>query len=267
MKQETIFVCGAQRSGTTLLQTIIANLLQCALLPEAHVMQDVIAAYSRGLRLWNKAEPFFGTRQAFSQAFTEILAIQLSAINRQLGNPDFIVLKDPNFSAVADIIRDIFPGKASIVLIVRDPRDIAASFIKIGERQLRMGEKSKYTSRDIGFICKKINEAYSLDASSSKSHFDSVVRYEALVANPAKTVEQMFGELSLARSGITGRLDSLQWLDSARLHQKAWATELEGSGISESSVGSYQEVLRENEIGKIEERCASMMGRFGYRAT
>jgi len=267
-KTETIVIGGAQRSGTTLLQTLIANVLRSPLLPEAHVLQQTVAAYRSGLHKWNKTGSFFGGRDTFTGMFREIVAIQHGAMIRHLGYPEFLVLKDPNFSSVADVIREIFPDRSRSVLVVRDPRDIAASFIRIGERQIKEGGSTKYTRRDLGFICDKINASYALESDGGDRWFDATVQYENLVRDPIATVgaalEQARIRLPASANGIPDAPDRLDWLEPEKLHQASWRTELEGGDVSDSSVGSHRTALSLKEIAIVEERCAAIMRRHGY---
>ena len=53
----------------------------------------------------------------------------------------------------------MFPDAIRIVCL-RDPRDIAASFLRIGQRQQEEGKASKYQQRDIHFIANKILASY-----------------------------------------------------------------------------------------------------------
>ena len=99
-----------------------------------------------------------------------------------------LVLKDPNFVLVLDEITAIFPD-AIIVVCVRDPRDIAASFLQIGYRQSEQNVTSKYRSRDVGFICKKIVSAYSDLLQSPVGKNVILARYEEIVDSPRKWLE------------------------------------------------------------------------------
>ena len=70
-----------------------------------------------------------------------------------------MVLKDPNLIQVLDEAAALFPQCIRIVCL-RDPRDITASFVQIGQRQPTDGKPGKYRKRDIGFIANKILAAY-----------------------------------------------------------------------------------------------------------
>ncbi len=71
---KVIFVCGAQRSGTTLLQTLLANALGTPVLPEAHILSDILAAYKRAKEFGNKTSFFYPTHESllsFFRSFAE----------------------------------------------------------------------------------------------------------------------------------------------------------------------------------------------------
>jgi hypothetical protein len=46
-----ILIGGAQRSGTTLLQTLLANAIDEPILPEAHILCDMLTSFKRAKRL------------------------------------------------------------------------------------------------------------------------------------------------------------------------------------------------------------------------
>ena len=56
---QLIIIGGAQRSGTTLLQTLLANALNAPLLPEAHILCDILAAYKRAKEFGHKTYFFY----------------------------------------------------------------------------------------------------------------------------------------------------------------------------------------------------------------
>ena len=60
---QLILIGGGQRSGTTLLQTLLANALGSPNLPEAHILSDILAAYKRAKEFGNKTSFFYPTRR------------------------------------------------------------------------------------------------------------------------------------------------------------------------------------------------------------
>src|SRR4029077_2947951 len=71
-KMQLIFIGGAQRSGTTLLQTLLANALNAPLLPEAHILCDILAAFKRAKEFGHKTSFFYATQNDLSNFFHSI---------------------------------------------------------------------------------------------------------------------------------------------------------------------------------------------------
>jgi hypothetical protein len=257
---QVIFIGGSQRSGTTLLQTLLVNALPHApLLPEAHVFIDILKAYRRSLLEWERACSFFSSRSDLDEFFTAALDQIIARMRARYGQDCSFVLKEPNFAHVASELHTLFP-EAIVIFCVRDPRDIAASFIKIGERQVQKGMATHYTKRNLIFICRKINESY--DFSGAVSLGFQLAFYEEVVADPASWLAQLATKTRLDLSAR--RIESLDWLDEERRHQETWVTELEGGPPVPDSVGSFKTVLSPEETARVEELCGDLMKRFGY---
>ena len=92
---QLIIIGGAQRSGTTLLQTLLANALNAPLLPEAHILCDILAAYKRANEFGHKTYFFYQRKMnlaAFSARFWNATFLISS---RGVGSTSVLVLKDP----------------------------------------------------------------------------------------------------------------------------------------------------------------------------
>jgi hypothetical protein len=256
---QLILVGGAQRSGTTLLQTLLVNTLQSPNLPEAHILSDMLAAYKRAKEFGNKTGYFYATDDdllAFFQSFAEHHVADILARAKPSAA---LVLKDPNFIQVLDEAAALFPSSVRIVCL-RDPRDIAASFVQIGQRQSAT-KPGKYERRDINFISKKILASYQPLLHAAKPNA-VVVRYEAIASDPKGVLE------TLARdTGLDLALDRIErpvWLDAPARHEASWITELEGAEASPASIGSFKRVLTGDEIAMVQEICEPIMSQFGY---
>ena len=256
---QLVLIGGAQRSGTTLLQTLLANALQSPILPEAHILSDILASYKRAREFGNKTRFFYptdGDLRAFFQSFAERHIADLVSAARP---GDFLVLKDPNFVQVMGEASILLPQALRIVAM-RDPRDIAASFVQIGQRQT--GTKpSKYEKRDIGFISQKILASYRplMDAAQPSAF---IVRYEELASDPVRCLDVLARDTGLKVS--FDRIEHPVWLDAQARHDASWISELEGGKASPASIGSFQRVLRGDEIAVVQCICEPIMIRFGY---
>jgi hypothetical protein len=258
---QLILIGGAQRSGTTLLQTLLANALDAPVLPEAHILYDILAAYKRAKQFGSKTSFFYATHDDLLSFFRSFAQRHLADIVAKIGSGSALVLKDPNFVQVLDEVAVLFPQSTSVVCL-RDPRDIAASFMEIGQRQPTRTKPSKYERRDVGFISKKILASYSPLLTSGQAQNAVMVRYEDVASDPRKALQELARETGLALS--LDRIDNPVWLAAEARHEASWITELEGQKPSSARVGSFKRVLRANEIAVVQKICEPILKRFGY---
>jgi hypothetical protein len=256
---------GAQRSGTTLLQTLLCNHLPAApLLSEAHILCRLLSTYQLAASDGEKTTDYYDedALKGFYQALTKRHVADLEARHPGLRH---LVLKDPNFVQITADLDALLP-EAAVLVALRDPRDIVASFVQIGERERALGREVKYyTDRNIEFFCKKIRQSYEpLVASRGQAANTIMVRYEELVQAP----EQVIGRVLEAKGetpAAPASLDQLRWLDAEKRHKDSWISPLEEGPPSTASVGAYRTVLTGKEIDKVQDRLAEIMAAFGYQ--
>lgn len=258
---QLILIGGGQRSGTTLLQTLLANALGSPNLPEAHILSDILAAYKRAKEFGNKTSFFYPTDDgllSFFRSFAERHVADITAGSR----PGTLVLKDPNFVQSLDEAAALFPDAIRIVCM-RDPRDIAASFVKIGQRK-SAPKPGKYEKRDILFISKKILTAYQPLLAAVPAGV-VMVRYEDLAGDPKATLKALGRDTGLKLS--LDRIEDAAWLDAPARHDQAWISELEGAKPSTASIGSFKRVLLGEEVAIVQRVCQPIMSQFAYAPT
>ncbi|SCC79431.1 sulfotransferase family protein [Saliniramus fredricksonii] len=258
-KANPILVAGPQRSGTTLVQTLLCNALEGAvLLPESHILHGLVQTCGRALSEPEKTRYFYETDDALFAYTREIIALHLAGLERRYPDAAHVVLKDPNFAATLDIIARVMPD-APLVMCVRDPRDIAASFIKIGKRET--DKRNKYARRDINFIAGKINASYEKFLSFGLPPRGCAVRYEDIVARPVAEIARIGKALDLPLHYDGG---ALRWLEAGARHKQTWISELEEVPPSTASIGDFRATLSRGEIAEIKEKCAAIMDALGY---
>jgi hypothetical protein len=257
---QLVLIGGAQRSVTTLLQTLLANAAGAPVLPEAHILCDLMASFKRAKDAPKKTQFYYASGEDLLTFFRACAERHVADLAQRVGGAEILVLKDPNFAQVDAEAASMLPSAIRIVCI-RDPRDIAASFLKIGQRETQ-AEAGKYRRRDIHFIGKKIVTSYAgllADPSAKDIH---CVRYEELVEAPAKTLQAIASATGLKLS--LDRIDNPVWLEAEARHEEAWISPLEEQKPSAESVGAYRTAMRPREIALIEQICAPVMNFAGY---
>jgi protein-tyrosine sulfotransferase len=253
-----LLIGGAQRSGTTLLQTVLANSLGSPNLPEAHILCDILTSYKKAKEVGNKTRAIYpndGDLLAFFRSFAERHVADIT-VGSQL---PALVLKDPNFIHTFEEASAVFPQCARIVCM-RDPRDIVASFVQIGQRETA-AKPGKYKARDIYAICRKVSSSYQ-PLLPAPPFGVALVRYETLVGDMRGSLETLSRDTGLKLS--LDRIEGGEWLDAKARHKPTWITELEGGPPSTASVGSFKRVLTGEEIAIVQQRCGPILEQFGY---
>ena len=189
---QRIFVGGAIRTGTTLLQSIICSS------PDTHPLIHECQYLTEQMQLlakWrNNHTPFithyFGTLENF-HVFARNLVEQLLSIASEQVRPNrAIVLKSPHLSYYFGDLAEMLPD-ARFILCVRDPRDVIASMLDVAERQRNKNEMSVLVDfgHDIEAFCRFFNQFYQpvFSALSADRHGLKgrllFIKYEDLVGN------------------------------------------------------------------------------------
>ena len=113
-----ILIGGAQRSGTTLLQTLLASTLPNApVIPECHILFDLLYAYQRAASSeWPKTSWFYDTRDDLATFFRGTVERHLADIGARYESAEYMVLKNPN---LARVLR-VFSRKRTSCFLMRN---------------------------------------------------------------------------------------------------------------------------------------------------
>jgi hypothetical protein len=214
--ENLIWIFGSPRSGTTWLRDM---------------MQEVI----NGSEIWE--EPFVGA--LFGHFYYEQAQKgQLKAKNFILGEPiraawikgirefvlevakgrfpklpvdEFVIVKEPSGSVGAPLLLEAFP-ESRMVLLIRDPRDVAASFLDASRKGAWLYERrshgwikeSNLADRDPDEFVKRIAEEYMMHVENAKRAYEAHsenrrarIRYEDLRSNTLETLYCLYSELEM----------------------------------------------------------------------
>jgi hypothetical protein len=258
---QVVLIGGAQRSGTTLLQTLLANALGAPVLSEAHILCDLLTAFKRAKTTPRKTGYYYKSDEELLAFFQHCVIRHIEDLVRNIGSAPALVFKDPNLIQVDVEAATLLPNAVRIACL-RDPRDLTASFLRIGQREKREGEPGKYRRRDIDFISKKILSSYTALMQDKDAKRIHLVRYEEVVTKPRETLAELAHQSGLPLS--LDRINNPEWLEAEARHEASWISELEEKRPSAASVGAYRTVMRPNEIALTERICAPMMTWAGY---
>ena len=265
----TIFVGGAQRSGTNLMQTILCqDATTNHMMHEARYLTAIMSAYAWAKdNFANNTRDYFATPHSVDVFHRQLLEQLMENVRALHGETEHLVLKHPELSPYFSLLCDLLVDPLFIVMI-RDPRDTITSMIKVQEKLSATAQPAD--ARNITSYCEHFLSYYERLLASTDEAFKKrvlFVRYEDLVRAPAHVLASVsqFCGLELSTVDVnhdfdTGTLD----YEQAGPEWQAWITEHYGKGISSVQVGSFQSVLGPGEVTEIESRCQSYFNTFGY---
>lgn len=273
-----IFVGGSQRSGTTLLaQSLCSGEETNPYFGESGSLRILMQLHRHMTVRFDEETVFsFGTRErkeayvatCVNSFLQETLAAQSPATS--------LVLKEPHLTMFFPSLWLLVPS-AKFVIVVRDPRDIVASMLRVGEKLQEQGEQHLFNSGDIVKIAESIPPFYlpSLRFGKENPAFRKAVRYvkyETFLAEPNAIMDDLRKFTGLS----TEKFDPAA--GPARVHatatQKAsnndrlapWITEaMNGQPLDTTNIGKHTEMLTKSQIRAVEEAIPDLMKKFSYK--
>ncbi len=266
-----LFVGGAMRSGTTLLQRVLCSTPATnPLIAECRYLFSVLRLHEETLRHFDlRGRDYFGDPDGLA-AFTQDICRDFIARTRRLyPNAEHLVLKSPELTQFFPLLARWFPA-CRFVVVLRDPRDAIASMTEISGKARAKGQRSQIAElgRDMARYCGAFMSNYAPLTQDKEKWADRLllVRYEDLVRDPGviATLSRFTGLAltveAIARAGDLASLDARKASAmSAEFYAPLWA-----EGVTDSRVGRFRERLNAAEIAEIEWHCAEFGKTFGY---
>jgi hypothetical protein len=267
------FVGGSERSGTSLLQSILcSDEAVNPLIAEAVLFRFIIEAYRNGKPYFEtKGGDFFNDWDAYTSFHAATAVKFLESTRGRYAPANHLVLKEPGLTRLFPDLYELLP-QAKFVVIVRDPRDTVCSLVKVSERMGDRNHPLSGAAGDLVRLCRYYRSYYRPAFNYRNPGFQRnlcVVKYEDLVLNTPAVVDRLrdFTQLDLAQfdPGDPWKRSRLDYdeLASHKDHQP-WQSELRGKALSADKVGIYRENLDQQDLQVVERECADFLARFQY---
>ena len=274
----SIFVVGVGRSGTSLLQSMLAAHSELAFPPETGFLRrygaagtitglarrssrsDIARYLDADSRLQRIEVSIPEVLDAAAQAgpLTDFSVYRslLSAYAKSVGKPH-VGDKDPRLIEYLDILHATYP-EADVVHIIRDPRDVLASKKKADWSRRRSSLRHVF--------------AYHVQIVNGRrqgrkwfgSRYHEIV-YESLLAKPEEELRVLCDGLEISFENAM-----LQFSDAARTlvaaDEMGWKRETMGP-LLEKNFGKWRNTLSVCEVALVELSCATAMRRFNYQSS
>lgn len=198
-RNKMVFIGGAPRSGTTLMQRIMGGHSSVYAGPEF----DFIPAHITGLRdqmiksIRSGRISEIVDEPVLDQAFRAMICTVFEDRLAKSGKT-FFSEKTPANALAFKEIGEFFPD-ARFVMMVRDPRDIANSMKSVRNKFLKQGQRPPRFLRSVAASVEEINKYYETGLAAAQTDDRiMIVYYEDLVDDPEKVVRQVCAHVELA---------------------------------------------------------------------
>jgi hypothetical protein len=263
---DVFVVCGARRTGTTLLAAVLSADPTTPPLPgEAQLLSEWLATFRWACEAFAvRALPFFDDEAELRRFYEGLLEQFITHCRHRFGSEATLVLKSPELSLVFEAAYSMLPA-ARFLVTIRDPRDQVASEWRVVERRRAHAEDLRVISeRDVDTLARAYVSYYEpiLRVLEQTPERIFVQSYEHLVEQPADAIA------SIER--FTGlRLDGFDPLaDWPRVADTYWAygtspsdTPHYGRAIEAGRVGTWRESLSAEEASRVAAVCAGVTSR------
>ncbi len=184
-----ILIIGAPRSGTTLLSGLVTGNDECfPNIPECTFLTQIIEHYFNIVNYSDQERfrVFAQDKDTLKEVYKRHINNMLSIILNQFEEPEYkyLILKDPELTTYIDLIPDFFHNTNKIIFIVRDPRAIVSSMLKVElKKENSLNELNK--NELIEKISKNIFNYYYI-VHQSKMYKDNqlcIINYENIINN------------------------------------------------------------------------------------
>jgi hypothetical protein len=197
--ERLVFVGGAPRSGTTLVQHVLDSHSEVFGGPEfdcvpsmIQAWQGVVAAHDRG-RI-----KVYCSREQIDACFGELIERLLLPVADAHG-ARLLSEKTPFNALYFCQLLELFP-KCRVVNVVRDPRAVVSSMLQVGARYRAKGEAAPDFVQDVNAAIKLTTDSLDTGFRAKRMYGERVLTlvYETFVSQPDATTRQLCDFLGIA---------------------------------------------------------------------
>jgi len=180
-----IFVGGAPRSGTTLLQNMLDSHPKILGGPEFLHLRDIMELRRKfHYSIEKKWIDQYCSIESIDHLFTYFIETLLTGFAEK-HNYTIFSEKTPENVLVFSELMNLFPG-AMFIQIIRDPRAIVSSMLQVGQRFRKANEKPPHFTKNVYSAIKYTRYCLKSGYTASKMNSNRIlsVKYEDLVTDP-----------------------------------------------------------------------------------
>ena len=196
MEIEKLFVvCGARRTGTTLLAAVLSADGTTPMLPgESQLLWRWLEIFRWAKEDFNiRALPFFADEGEYSRFYRHLLREFVAHCGTHFDHSSSLVLKSPEVSLYFPEVWELMP-EARVLVTTRDPRDQVASEWRVIDKRRGSEEDLRILrERDFQILAENYNRYYRpvLDVTQQCPERIHYQRYEDLVLTPEDAITKL----------------------------------------------------------------------------
>ena len=272
--ENMIWIFGSGRSGSTWLRSMMSDMERHRVWEEPMVGQlfGVFHKQAQEGQL-NSANFIMGepTRKGWTRSIRNFVLDGAHYANPRLGPDDYLVVKEPNGSTGAPLLMEALP-ESRMILLVRDPRDVAASVLdgaRKGSWLYERKDKGRWKENALAdtnpeAITRRRANMYMTQVGNARDAYEAhegpkvLVRYEELRADTLETMKRIYSELGIPAGDkdLTRVVEKHSWENIPEENKG------EGKFYRKATPGGWREDLTPKQAGIVEKITAPLLEEF-----
>lgn len=241
---QVVFVGGAARSGTTMINSLLCSSQKTnAQIKECSYIQELMAVYFRRKNIFHAHdEHYFNDEKELFEFHKSMIKDLLLKTWERVGKPEILVLKSPGMVLFFQDLYNFFPD-AKFVITYRNPFDVVLSRMEV----MKKAGLQKITSEHIKNISKEFKEIYEIVIyylnAVDRSRF-LLIDYDRFVSEkPALDFINEFIGVDDIRYEKLWSKQKDSFVEKTETESNPWRAELAGKSVSDEHVGRGEKML------------------------
>jgi hypothetical protein len=271
--ENVVWIFCTGRSGSTWLRSMMEDLVKCKVWEEPKVGQ-LFGEFYEGARRGQLASTNFvmgdSTRKAWRKALRNFVLDTARAAHPTITSQHYLIAKEPDGAVGAPLLMEALP-ESRMILLIRDPRDVAASALdamrkggfryewrKWGttERTVPADERPKFAIRQADNYLRHISNAKkAYDAHGGRK---VLIRYEDLKTDSLETMRRLCSALQIPtdEEKLTRVVEKHSWENIPEKDKG------EGKFYRKATLGGWRKDLTSDQVKAIESITAPLLREF-----